>query len=184
MPNLGFVNAELIVQEGGLAPLVELLSSSNEGLQQQSAGALWSLSVNAENHIKIVREGSLPYLVRLLQSANHKIQEQAAGTLRNLAVNDDNKMKIVQEGALPHLIGLLRSSHDSVLIQAAGSVRNLSVHPQNEFKIVQEGGIKPMWTSCAPQITRWLSRRLCAFAIFLSMTRIRYILGPTGRCLR
>jgi hypothetical protein len=30
MPNLGFVNAELIVQEGGLAPLVELLSSSNE----------------------------------------------------------------------------------------------------------------------------------------------------------
>jgi hypothetical protein len=46
MPNLGFVNAELIVQEGGLAPLVELLSSSNEGLQQQSAGALWSLSVN------------------------------------------------------------------------------------------------------------------------------------------
>lgn len=40
MPNLGFVNAELIVQEGGLAPLVELLSSSNEvrGPAQASEG--------------------------------------------------------------------------------------------------------------------------------------------------
>ena len=46
MPNLAFVNAELIVQEGGLPPLVDLLASSNEGIQQQAAGALWSLSVN------------------------------------------------------------------------------------------------------------------------------------------
>ncbi|MFN9900774.1 MAG: armadillo/beta-catenin-like repeat-containing protein, partial [bacterium] len=61
-----------------------MLSSSNEGIQQQAAGALWSLSVNSENHIKVVREGALPYMVRLLQSGNPKIQEQAAGTLRNL----------------------------------------------------------------------------------------------------
>ena len=112
MPNLAFVNAELIVQEGGLPPLVDLLASSNEGIQQQAAGALWSLSVNglsflidfsvkyvftgslyaAENHLKIVREGSLPYIVRLLQSQNPKIQEQAAGILRNLAVNGKSKL--------------------------------------------------------------------------------------------
>lgn len=43
MPNLGFVNAELIVQEGGLAPLVELLSSSNE--------------VGRQTHMKILGVG-------------------------------------------------------------------------------------------------------------------------------
>jgi len=41
MPNLGFVNAELIVQEGGLAPLVELLSSSNEVSRVWGAWVRW-----------------------------------------------------------------------------------------------------------------------------------------------
>ncbi len=54
MPNLAFVNAELIVQEGGLPPLVDLLASSNEGIQQQAAGALWSLSVNGAAHAHIL----------------------------------------------------------------------------------------------------------------------------------
>lgn len=47
MPNLGFVNAELIVQEGGLAPLVELLSSSNE--------------VGGQTHMEILGGGGIGY---------------------------------------------------------------------------------------------------------------------------
>jgi hypothetical protein len=47
MPNLGFVNAELIVQEGGLAPLVELLSSSNE--------------VGGQTHMEILGGGGKGY---------------------------------------------------------------------------------------------------------------------------
>jgi hypothetical protein len=66
MPNLAFVNAELIVQEGGLPPLVDLLASSNEGIQQQAAGALWSLSVNgaaAHLHMHVIQKLSQYILI-------------------------------------------------------------------------------------------------------------------------
>jgi ubiquitin len=120
------------------------LSSNSESIQQQAAGELWSLSVNAENHLCIVQGGAISHLVKLLQSSSAKLLEQSAGVLRNLAVNEENMLRIVSEAALPHLINLLRHDEEAVAVQAAGCLRNLSVHQANQINIVQAGAIKPL----------------------------------------
>jgi hypothetical protein len=113
------VNAEnkvLIVEEGGLVPLIALLHSMNERAQEHAAGALRSLSVNAENQNLIVQNLGLPPLVALLHSQNAAVQEQAVVCIRNLSVNDENEVKIVQEGALPPLIKLLQSPVERIQV--------------------------------------------------------------------
>ena len=65
--------------------------------QEHAAGALRSLSVNAENQNLIVQNLGLPPLVALLHSQNAAVQEQAVVCIRNLSVNDENEIKIVQE---------------------------------------------------------------------------------------
>ena len=63
-------------QDQGIAPVVELLRSAEETVQQGAAAALWSLSVTTENKIKIVERGGLPLLIRMLRSADEGSQEQ------------------------------------------------------------------------------------------------------------
>jgi hypothetical protein len=93
-------------QDQGIAPVVDLLRSTEETVQQGAAAALWSLSVTTENKIKIVERGGLPLLIRMLRSEDEGSQEQAAGCLYSLSVLAENKLNIVQEGGLAPLVGL------------------------------------------------------------------------------
>ena len=52
-----------IVTEGGLEPLVSMLYSSDDALQEASLLALRNLSVSDDNKAKVVRQGGLPALV-------------------------------------------------------------------------------------------------------------------------
>jgi hypothetical protein len=58
----------LIVQQGGIPPLIALLWSFYEHLQEHSAGIVANLSVNPDNARKIVEEGGIPLLIALLRS--------------------------------------------------------------------------------------------------------------------
>lgn len=105
-------------QDQGIAPVVDLLRSTEETVQQGAAAALWSLSVTTENKIKIVERGGLPLLIRMLRSEDEGSQEQAAGCLYSLSVLAENKLNIVQEGGLAPLVGLC----ESLLLESLGDV--------------------------------------------------------------
>ena len=125
-------------QDQGIAPVVDLLRSAEETVQQGAAAALWSLSVTNENKIKIVERGGLPLLIRMLRSSDEGSQEQSSGCLYSLSVLAENKLNIVQEGGLAPLVGLLHSPNPEVAKQACGCIRNLAVSALNKEKILQE----------------------------------------------
>ena len=81
-----------IVTEGGLEPLVSMLYSSDDALQEAALLALRNLSVSDDNKPKVVRQGGLPALVALLASGNVSIQEQAIVVLRNLSLDPENEV--------------------------------------------------------------------------------------------
>jgi hypothetical protein len=148
----------LIVQQGGIPPLIALLWSFNEHVQEHSAGIVANLSVNPDNARKIVEEGGMPLLIGLLRSPCQGVQEQAAVAIRNLSVEPENEVcfpraaprrscfecrqvRIMEEGGIPPLLALLRYNNEAFQRQGTVTLRNLSVHEENKIKIVQEGGI-------------------------------------------
>jgi hypothetical protein len=82
----------VIVQQGGIPPLIALLWSFNEHVQEHSAGIVANLSVNPDNARKIVEEGGMPLLIGLLRSPCQGVQEQAAVAIRNLSVEPENEV--------------------------------------------------------------------------------------------
>jgi hypothetical protein len=65
---------------------VQLLDSTENGAQQQAAGALTSLAHgNPSNQAAFAQAGAVQPLVRLLGSSSAAVQEYAAGALGNLA---------------------------------------------------------------------------------------------------
>jgi hypothetical protein len=59
-----------MVQEGALPPLIALLRSPLESIQEQAAVAVRNISVNPEYDLKMVQEGGLAPLVAMLSSGN------------------------------------------------------------------------------------------------------------------
>eukprot|EP00887_Chlorella_sp_A99_P004697 scaffold4.g4697.t1 len=86
--NLAAVDAgcrAAVVAVGGVPPLVRLLgSSSNEGLQEEAAGALGNLS--ASGGAAVAGAGAVPPLLRALASSNSNLQFHVASALCNLAL--------------------------------------------------------------------------------------------------
>ena len=80
-------NQALMAQEGGIEMLVDLLSSTQELTQRQSAKALANLGVNVDNKRKIAEAGGIPKLVTLADSAFIPVRIEAIAALANLAVN-------------------------------------------------------------------------------------------------
>eukprot|EP00955_Chlamydomonas_euryale_P087134 364271-Chlamydomonas_euryale.AAC.4 len=72
-------------EEGGVPPLVSLLSSLDAKVQRASAGALRTLAFkNEDNKNQIVECGALPVLIRMLRSADTGLHYEAVGVVGNL----------------------------------------------------------------------------------------------------
>lgn len=61
-------NKVKFVREGGMPPLISLIRSLEDRVQEQAAVILRNLSVNIQSKVRIVKEGGLPPLVDLLTS--------------------------------------------------------------------------------------------------------------------
>jgi hypothetical protein len=87
-------NCERMVEEGVIGPLVSLLRSRDEKIQEHAAAIVNTLSsANAENKALVVEEGGLTPLINLLRSTNKRVQEESCITLRNLSANTDNQVR-------------------------------------------------------------------------------------------
>ncbi|MCH88591.1 ARM repeat protein interacting WITH ABF2 protein, partial [Trifolium medium] len=119
---------QLIVDNGALTHLVDLLKRHTNGLTsrainsliRRAADAVTNLAhenSNIKTHVRM--EGGIPPLVHLLEFSDTKVQRAAAGALRTLAFkNDENKNQIVECNALPTLILMLRSEDAAIHYEA------------------------------------------------------------------
>jgi hypothetical protein len=77
-------NKVLIVQLGGLAPLIRQMMSPNVEVQCNAVGCITNLATHEENKAKIARSGALGPLTRLAKSRDMRVQRNATGALLNM----------------------------------------------------------------------------------------------------
>jgi len=141
-------NREAIYSEGGLNPIIYLLTYGSPLAKERAAGAVANLAVNVMNKRKIAEIGGLPPLIDLLtkHDVSEKSIQSAAIALSNLAVNDQNRIWIPELNGIQSLIHVVSTLSFQALTReyAAGAIKNLSHRLENRYKIVECGGIPPL----------------------------------------
>ncbi|WCJ23718.1 ARM repeat protein interacting with ABF2 [Euphorbia peplus] len=169
---------QLIVDNGALSHLVELLKRQKDGsisravnsVIRRAADAITNLAhENSSIKTRVRKEGGIPPLVELLEFIDSKVQRAAAGALRTLAFkNDENKKQIVEYNALPTLILMLRSEDTAIHYEAVGVIGNL-VHssPNIKKEVLAAGALQPvigLLRSCCSESQREAALLLGQFA--------------------
>ncbi|KAL4373681.1 hypothetical protein AHAS_Ahas05G0106100 [Arachis hypogaea] len=169
---------QLIVDNGALKHLVDLLKRHKNGLTSRAINSLIRRAADAITNLahensciktRVRMEGGIPPLVHLLEFADTKVQRAAAGALRTLAFkNDENKNQIVECNALPTLILMLRAEDAAIHYEAVGVIGNL-VHssPNIKKEVLLAGALQPvigLLSSCCSESQREAALLLGQFA--------------------
>ena len=138
----------VIVQEGGIAPLVSLLTSTDADSRAAAAGALWSLARGLpESQVAVADAGAIKPLVALLQDPDSRQQLAAAGAISGLAAgNPFNQDAVTDSDAIPSLVALLSyAQNKEVQGHAANALAELSRdHAENQSAVAAAGAIIPL----------------------------------------
>ena len=70
-------NAERLVEDGAVVPLIQLLRSSSKKIQENACLALRNITGTGPHEVKVVMEGGLPPLIALLSSQDRDLQEHS-----------------------------------------------------------------------------------------------------------
>ncbi|KAI4330751.1 hypothetical protein MLD38_029008 [Melastoma candidum] len=135
-------NRIVIANSGAINLLVSLLSSADEGTQENAVTALLNLSINDNNKIAIASAEAIEPLIHVLQSGSAEAKENAAATLFSLSVIEENKVRIGRSGAIEPLVELLGNGTPRGKKDAATALFNLSILHENKTRIVQAGAVR------------------------------------------
>ncbi|KAL0282386.1 UNVERIFIED_CONTAM: U-box domain-containing protein 3 [Sesamum angustifolium] len=135
-------NRFIIGQCGAISPLISLLYSDVELIQEHAVTALLNISINEKIKARIGAEGAVEPLIHVLRTGNAVARENAAAALFSLSLLDEYRIKIGRSGAVKPLVDLLQSGTLRGLKDAATALFNLSIFHENKAHIVQAGAIK------------------------------------------
>lgn len=177
-------NKTEIVKQGGVPPLVALLSDSSDSCKKQAAGALSNLAVNSKNKRIIAAYGAIPPLVSIISVGQEKCVDRALSALRQLSRNSDNKLTIARNGCIPLLVGLLSSDIVNFREKTAEILSSLAndledtystgnfiwhtlLEVPNKVIIARSGGVKPLidlLTDSSEVVKQHATCALCSLA--------------------
>ncbi|XP_073051151.1 U-box domain-containing protein 3-like isoform X2 [Primulina eburnea] len=135
-------NRFIIGQSGAISPLISLLNSDKELIQEQTVTAILNLSINEKLKAKIGEEGALEPLIHVLRTGTSEAKENAAAALFSLSLLDDYRMKIGRSSAVKALVDLLGTGSIRGQKDAATALFSLSIFHENKARIVQAGAVK------------------------------------------
>ncbi|XP_073141068.1 U-box domain-containing protein 3-like isoform X2 [Henckelia pumila] len=135
-------NRFIIGQSGAISPLISLLNSDKELIQEHAVTAILNLSINEKLKARIGEEGALEPLIHVLRTGTSEAKENAAAAVFSLSLLDDYRMKIGRSSAVKALVDLLGSGSVRGKKDAATALFNLSICHENKARIVQAGAIK------------------------------------------
>eukprot|EP01012_Entosiphon_sulcatum_P062747 TRINITY_DN892_c0_g1_i2.p1 TRINITY_DN892_c0_g1~~TRINITY_DN892_c0_g1_i2.p1 ORF type:complete len:842 (-),score=245.60 TRINITY_DN892_c0_g1_i2:157-2682(-) len=156
-------------EEGALEALIWLLQEDlsdpkNEGVVENAAGSLLSLTINTENRDHVRQIGGLQHLVRLLGSTNEFILENVVGALKNCTNNEANQVVVRELNGLDPLIALLSNANDNVVREAALCLKNMANNEENNVQIGRKGGVTQLMRLVQTSSSD-LIRKVAAFAL-------------------
>ncbi|KAK2975083.1 hypothetical protein RJ640_001394 [Escallonia rubra] len=137
-------NRVKITRAGAIRPLIFVISSSDNQLQEYEVTAILNLSLCDENKENIVLSGAIKPLLHALKSGTSTAKENAACALLRLVQSDKNKVMIGRLGAIPPLVNLLKSGnlyckkYASTVLYAVCSVK------ENKVRAIKAGIMKSL----------------------------------------
>nr|XP_004253124.1 U-box domain-containing protein 15-like [Solanum lycopersicum] len=133
-------NRTLIVNRGGIPPLVHLLSYPDSRIQEHAVTALLNLSIDETNKNLISKEEPILAIIEILQNGNVGAKENSAAALFSLSMLDENKEAIGSLNGIPPLIELLKNGTIRGKKDAITALFNLCLNEQN-VRLANEAGI-------------------------------------------
>uniref|UniRef100_A0A0D6R601 Armadillo repeat-containing domain-containing protein n=1 Tax=Araucaria cunninghamii TaxID=56994 RepID=A0A0D6R601_ARACU len=132
-------NGKIIIEEGGVVPLLRLLKEGGSvAAQVAAATALGNLSTDQERVSQIVAEGAIPVVLGILHEAPMKVQAKVAHALSRMVSHDPNaKEAFGQQNVIRPLVSILGSDMDEP--PAAGK-NNLTIHSVVQLGIHRRPG--------------------------------------------
>ncbi|PHU01371.1 hypothetical protein BC332_31158 [Capsicum chinense] len=138
-------NRTVIVNNGAIPPLVQLLSYPDSRIQEHAVTALLNLSIDETNKKLISKEDSIPAIIEILQNGSVGAKENSAAALFSLSMLDDNKEAIGSLKGIPPLIELLRNGTVRGKKDAITALFNLCCSEQNVRLATEAGIIAPLF---------------------------------------
>ncbi|KAK0581102.1 hypothetical protein LWI29_010071 [Acer saccharum] len=132
-------NRILIANNGGIPPLVQLLSYPDSKIQEQTVTALLNLSIDETNKRLIAREGAIPAIIEILQNGTYEARENSAAALFSLSMLDENKVMVGNLKGIPPLVNLLQNGTIRGKKDAATALFNLSLNQSNKSRAIKAG---------------------------------------------
>ncbi|KAL6504184.1 hypothetical protein OROGR_026107 [Orobanche gracilis] len=94
-------------REEAIPAIIEILQKGKIGAKENSAAALFSLSMLNENKVKIGMLNGIPPLVNLLKTGTIRGKKDAMTALFNLCLNPGNKTRAIEAGIVGPLLKML-----------------------------------------------------------------------------
>lgn len=117
----------MIVQEGGLDVLFQLMRSPYPNIPAEAAKVVTNLAVqNEENQMRIVEQGGLDHILPLAKAESEACQYQASCALLNIMQHEAAKTKIFEGEGLDYVKMLLLSDKNEIQRKAAAMVTVLA----------------------------------------------------------
>ncbi|KAL8532647.1 hypothetical protein ACS0TY_009018 [Phlomoides rotata] len=134
-------NRFCLVEADGIPSLLNLISSRNQGLQQENAmAALMNLSKHPKGKGTIVENGGLDLIVGVLNRGVKEARQHAAGALFYLSSIEDNRRIIGRTpGAIPGLMELIRDGSLRAKKNSLAAILGLLLYPENHWRILGGG---------------------------------------------
>ncbi|XP_065897796.1 uncharacterized protein [Dysidea avara] len=120
-------NKVIIVEYGGLRPLIRLLTYDHVEVLCNVCGCLTTLATQEENKTEIVRLGALQPLIRLTKSRDIRVKRNSSGALLNLSHIAANRTSIVGAGGVPSLVHLLGCDDEDIQFYCSAAISNIAV---------------------------------------------------------
>ncbi|GMH13635.1 hypothetical protein Nepgr_015476 [Nepenthes gracilis] len=133
-----------IASAGAIKPLISLISSSDQELQEYGVTAILNLSLCDENKELIAACGAIKPLVRALRTGSSTAKENAACALLRLSQFEENKIAIGRCGGIPPLVNLLENGGFRGKKDASTVLYSLCSVRENKLRALQAGVMKPL----------------------------------------
>lgn len=138
--------AGLIVKEGAIAPLINLVKGGPELARDYGAGALMNLM---RSDVAIAEEaskgGAIAVHVDLLSMSDSRLQAQALGALANLARDSATRqVEIYKHQVTRKCVKLLADADVEMRRGSVSLIMNLATHAKIKDRIVEAGALKPL----------------------------------------
>ncbi|KAF6773829.1 hypothetical protein AHF37_05918 [Paragonimus kellicotti] len=138
-------NRVTIRKSGGIAPLVSLLTRTNQELLINTTKAVGKCAEEPESMSTIESLDGVRLLWSLLKNPNHEVQSSAAWAICPCIENVKDAGEMVRSfvGGLELIVSLLRSNDIGVLAAVCAAVSKIAVDEEN-LAVITDHGVVPL----------------------------------------